>query len=394
MTDWSVKYNRERRERQGGFRARKKATIREVKSRACRNALTILAGTLVLGACGRAHAPAPPSGTAVQPGAAAPAKAPRKSEKQRIREALASPLHRLSSYSFDRSAPLELRVGSCPAFVRDAYARMDEAPDYFLYEPTDDDVALVSGYIDGLPDRMKGVLRERLIGIYFIENLRGNGISEWVLDETGKVHVIVILNPAGLRKTLSQTLTERERTVFRGRLRVSVDCGDEHRGILYSILHELTHVFDYTRGITPFAESFLAKVQKKKVKGVKWDVWDGFCRPGKGMDFPLREKIRFYGFGGPLIHPGRAGELYAGLKSSPFASLYGSTCWSEDAAELFTFYHITQNLKQPYLITVASRKGWKARIEPMTSEVVLKRARRIAARLGDMGASSPPPAKE
>ncbi|MFA6434901.1 MAG: hypothetical protein WCW52_09420 [Elusimicrobiales bacterium] len=104
-------------------------------------------------------------------------------------------------------------------------------------------------------------------------------------------------------------------------------------------------------------------------------VWDDYSKPAAAGDFPLRDKLTFYGLSdGPLLNPEQAPELYVEFSRSPFVSLYGSRNWAEDFAELVTFWMITRQLRQPYMITVTVPGGEPLVIKPMDSQKNLDRA--------------------
>lgn len=297
-----------------------------------------------------------------------------------FRRSREQPAHRLKTYSFDPAVPLAERIGPCPVFLNNVMKKMDGKKNYEPYAPTQEEIKLLQDYIGTLPPRMTETFKERLVGIFFIRNFTGNGMADWVVDENGKVYVWLIMNPSGLRKTLSQTLTEREASVFKDGARVRVDGGAAYKGILYTLLHEGTHAYDYVHGLTPYTDkAVLYALRDGRGADASWDVWDGYDSPKKSADFPLRRKIKFYGLdGGPRLDAKDARKLYQGLKKSPFASLYGSQSWAEDTAELVTFYHLTRVLKQPYAVALpAGGSEQKFRIEPLRSGAALRRAERI-----------------
>lgn len=296
---------------------------------------------------------------------------------------LSQPEKKLSTYAFDPAKPLAERIGPCPEALVEVYREFDAKPEYQPYAPTPEEKALVAGYLDGLPEGMKTAFRERLIGVYFIKDLLGNGLSDFVFDERDPkagTYSVIFLNPAGFGRTLSETLTLRERSAFKGEAAVSIDCGAEHRGILYSVLHEGTHAYDYIRGITPYVEVTVPLIlgDEDRVRA-SWDVWDAYAQPGKAARSEWWGKLKFYGGGGgPLIEAKDVPAVYADLLRSPFASLYSTLAWAEDAAELVLFYHITQKLGQPYVVRVPSVTGGPdLEFEPMRSERTLARAKKI-----------------
>jgi hypothetical protein len=273
-------------------------------------------------------------------------------------------------------------VGACPAALLELWRKLDENPSYEAYEPTPEQKALFLGYLDGLPAGMRAAFRERLIGIYFIKNLLGNGLTDFVLDDkdpNAPSRAVIILNPAGFDRTLSETLTLRERSVFKGEAAVSIDCGTRYKGILYSLLHEGTHAYDFIRGITPYPDGAWARARELKPPKERWDVWEGFAKPGPGGASKWWSRLKFYGAGGgPLIEAADAPKVYEDLLRSPFASLYSTLSWGEDAAELMVFYHVTQTLGQSCAIKVPGPQGSPERsFEPMEAPAILGRAKRI-----------------
>ncbi|MBI5240765.1 MAG: hypothetical protein HY926_09855 [Elusimicrobia bacterium] len=293
-----------------------------------------------------------------------------------LKQYLSQPQMQVKSYAFDPASPLESRLGPCPEMLLAWLREIDDKPGYRGYAPSAAEKRLVLELLAALPERMKQAFQERLLGIYFVEDFTGNGMSNWVLDESGQVHAWLVVNPAAFKKSLSETLTAREASVFKGG-GVKVDCGTRYRGVVYTILHEGLHVYDFVRGVTPYVEEAVVHAARGgKGLGASWDVWESLKKPRPEADFPFRDELRFYGMnGGPSIRAADAAKVYLGLMRSPFPSLYASQSWAEDAAELFTFHHITSVLKQPYVIRLAGPRP--ASFEPMRSGHAAARARRL-----------------
>jgi hypothetical protein len=284
----------------------------------------------------------------------------------------------LSSYSFDASRPIVERVADMPDWLLQFLRKMDEAPHYKSYRPSAQEKIAWSEAVNGLPPRMKKILKNRLIAVYFISGLKGNGLTDWVLDSSSHVYTYIALNPAGLRQTLSETLTEREVSVFQGIASVSVDAGKGGSGILYSVAHESAHVFDYVVGLTPYTHHTVARALSRPIN-VSWDAWSSYERPWWENDFPTRSRLRFYNFRPPELKPDKAPQVYRQFSRSPFASLYGSVNWADDIADLFVFHHITSTLGRPYRIRVGGPNGFETVLEPMSNPVVRQRAEKLLA---------------
>ena len=91
-------------------------------------------------------------------------------------------------------------------------------------------------------------------------------------------------------------------------------------------------------------------------------------------DFAARAKLHFYGFGAPELEAADAPSVCADFARSPFASLYGSRNWADDAAELFVAYHLTRALGRPYRLACGGKS-----YAPMSRPAVARRAEAILA---------------
>lgn len=304
------------------------------------------------------------------------------SPEERRETILSNPMVQWDNYAFDPSRPLSERIGPSPAFLTEHMAKADRAEDYESYTPTAREKELLLRRIAELPPGMRKAFKERLVGIYFIKNFMGNGLTTWIAGPSDTVYTAMIINPAVFSKSLSATLTGRERSLFKNGENVRVDCGEKLSGLVYALLHEGTHVYDYTQGLTPYVEEVLIHAYPRRYsREASWDVWRSLSVPVEDADFPYREKLGFYGLdGAPVIEGREAPDLYEQLGASPFVSLYGSRTWAEDAAELVVFYHVTRTLKQPCSIhwSVDGRSGQH---EPMGSERVRERARKVYTQL-------------
>lgn len=285
-----------------------------------------------------------------------------------------TPNHSLASFqpAPDMSLPLADRVAPIPAWLLKLWADEDKAP-YADHPLTAKEKREFADALAGLPPRLREAMSERVLAFYFVSNLKGNGITDWVLDASSRTYAYMILNPAAFDKTLSEVLTERERSAFRGAPDLSVDAGAGGSGIVYTVAHESAHAFDYVRGLTPFVEPGLAKRLGLKAPA-SWDVWKSYAKPLPKDDFPARAKLHFYGFGAPELDAAEAPAVCAELARAPFTSLYGSRNWADDAAELFVAYHLTRDLGRPYRVACGGKTD-----EPMSRIALSRRAERILA---------------
>ncbi|MDO8805746.1 MAG: hypothetical protein Q7R35_15105 [Elusimicrobiota bacterium] len=277
---------------------------------------------------------------------------------------------RLEIYGYNPYLRLEGRLGQMPAILLEQYRLMDGRPDYKSYNPSPAEKALFLQYLRLMPPAVERIFMARCVGVYFVEGFMGNGLTSWVADSKGKTYFHMTLNPAAFRQTLTETLTERERSCFipaRG-WTISVDAGSEYKGLAYAVFHEAAHAVDYMAGVTPLVDPDLPERYRPPARpdgGFFTKTWASHSAPSPGYDYPYRDKLTFYGLGGgPKIPLAEAPGIYNSLIGGPFASLYGSKSWAEDLAELTAYGLIVRRLGQPYRITVAGPAG-KTVSEPM-----------------------------
>ncbi len=279
------------------------------------------------------------------------------SEPQAVLKMPKNPVFRLSSYAFDSAKPLEERIEPVPDVVLEYLERMD-GRSYANYTPTTKEIDMISAYLGTLLPLHRRVLRERLVGIYFLDPFLGGGLSEYVLDENDEIFAFMAFNAETLHLDLSAWITYRDNTAFRpgdGQT-IRAECGTEYTGFMHILLHEATHVVDFVEGITPYLRNSIpSSVGSRGRLDAKTPftsgIWRDYTQVHQPHDFPLRPKITFYGLhGGPHLSIREAETVYGQLASSPFVSLYASISGAEDLAELVAWYHLSEVLNQPHRI--------------------------------------------
>lgn len=290
------------------------------------------------------------------------------------------PSKQLRNYTFDPTSTLAARVVTIPGVLLDDVKKLDKRDDYRVYALAAGERKMVEQYLELLPPRHRKVLRERLIGIYFVSPFLGSGLTDWVLDDAGKIYAILIVNPEVFRKDMSGWLTYREKTCFRDDgsvVGIEVDAGTRYTGLMYILLHESTHILDFIENHTPYVEPPLAHLATRGPGDCDFTrgIWKELSIPAEGARFPMRGEVTFYGMnGGPKIPLAKAAELYRGFVASPFVSLYGSQSWAEDFAEMAMAYHLVKKLGQPFTVRVTKDGRELFRYSPMDSERVKARA--------------------
>lgn len=286
------------------------------------------------------------------------------------------PAKHFENYRFNDSSSLISRVAKTPPIVIEFMKDLDGRK-YTAYVPDNDDMKIIARSLKKLPPLTKRVLKKKLLGIYFINDLWGSGFADWVIDRERNIYTFLIFNPDVLKKSLSKMITDKEQTCFirnDKRYRIDLDCGRGNSGFLYIMLHESGHVVDYIAGISPYVEPDMVKIKGMShgdglfTKG----IWEGYKKAVGNYRF--MERVTFYGFGkGPKINISEAADIYRELAGSPFVSLYSTLNWAEDIVELLTFYHITEKMKRPFVISVFRDNKLVYRLEPMKNPLVRKR---------------------
>lgn len=310
-----------------------------------------------------------------------------------------TPAMNLKTYRFDPATPMADRIGPAPDFVLKHLREIDGRDDYEAYAPTAADRELALRYLDLLPAWFDAMLKERLVGIYFVENLLGSAFTEFVLDKDDTVYAFIAINPATLRTGLSEWMTAREASCFSGGAAsgagasgsggaasaagagsgagaaVFVDCGTKYKALLYALVHECGHVADYVYHYTPYAEPTIAELglgtgETPFIEG----IWTDYAKPDSRADFAGRSDVTFYSTGGgPKIPLADAAALYERLANSPFPSLYAAQNWAEDFAECFTWYLFTDRLGERYQVGIRRGDAVEVAYEPIYSSRVVHR---------------------
>ncbi len=302
-------------------------------------------------------------------------------EEELISKELSRPPRQFVNYEFNSDSAFIARVKEPPDFVMNYIREMDKK-DYTFYEPAEEELKIIKKAFKHLPPFYKSVMKERVLGIYFINSFLGSGMTDWVVDNEKKIYCTLFFNPITLKMNMSEWLTYKEKTCFirdTEDVDIEIKAGTIFNAFLGILLHESTHVVDYVKNITPFVENgtrALSIVKREEIKHAAFvkNIWRDIYLPETAFNFPQREDISFYGLGdGPNIKISSALEFYELFSNTPFASIYGSMSWSEDLAEFFMFYHLTRKLKQPYVITLLKNKKVVFSYEPMENKNVRKR---------------------
>jgi hypothetical protein len=280
-----------------------------------------------------------------------------------IKQTSIDPTHKLESHPLIIEHSVIERVtvpsGRILAYLR----RLDNRPDYQPYRLSQGERSLVRKAIANLPRGLRRIMDNRCAGIYFLKDFMSAGMTDWIVDDNGRVFFYMVYNKKVLSLSTSQILSYRENSAFQrdSSHSLGLKVTPEIPGFTYILLHESLHSYDYVHGVTPFVEPGLNLGNNRKIrKPYEPSMWTGYGVTRTSYSF--RKDISFYGFRKPALSSRDMMTIYNSFMKTPFMTLYGSLNWAEDAAEVMAFYHMTQKMKRDYSITLYDKgkpvKSW------------------------------------
>jgi hypothetical protein len=283
---------------------------------------------------------------------------------------------KIENYNGSTQKSIENRILIVPPVILDYLNKMDSTDKYKPYEPTNDEKQLFLDYFNLLPRKYKQVIEKKLVAVYFIQNFIGGGMSDFLFDQNGNLYTALYLNPDVLHTKLNDWITYRDNSTFTedgSTVKIEVDCGNGYFGLLHTLMHEGSHIFDYHYHITPYVEPVLMTISNTKMQTPFIDgIWKDYGHPFPMYDFENRTNVSGYGLGKKLPRE-FAVALYTNLNKTPFSSLYGSSAWVEDFAETFTWYFLNKYLKIKYVVTIYKENREILHFSPTDNKMVMNR---------------------
>src|SRR5215469_1407593 len=177
----------------------------------------------------------------------------------------------------------------------------------------------------------------------------------------------VSLFAGALHETVSELVTRKERTLFESAgsdLSVTVE-GGTLSAIVYVLLHEATHIVDFTVGAAPTPAHPGGK------HPLVSEIWQDDRTPTNEYRLPVLMSIFWRTRQAMPI--AQAAELYEALSHTPFISVYSSCDSHDDLAELVAWTELTGRLHQPYRIVISNGANIVRVFEPAQSNLVRAR---------------------
>lgn len=277
-----------------------------------------------------------------------------------------------ASLHIDAASPLDSRVGETDPSVLKMFvdAGMPAPRAHVLTDAERQSLALA---FTTLPPVHQRVLRERLRRISFLDGMPNTALTSTVDPEAATPVYDLTIRAGVLHENVSEFLTNKERTCFAfgGSARTVVIEAGALDAIVYVLLHEATHMVDSALGLTP--------VEGRRPAADDADllttgVWTDRLTVASAYANPLLDGL-VYRRGGRPVAVTDAHKVYGALQRTPFVSLYASSNWHDDVAELVAWHHLTSRMGQPYRIVVRERGQDVLVYEPMASPLVQRRLR-------------------
>ena len=271
--------------------------------------------------------------------------------------------------AFDPSTPLASRITTSPDTVVQRF-HAGSRPFPTLHEPTDAERTQVVSVLEQLPPFARQAFKEHVRTISFLDGIAGNGTTLLETDATVPIFNVVV-RASILNESVSDFLTRKERTCYASAdsgETISVEAGSLP-ALLYVLLHESVHVIDISNrhGQEAPPHLFAGHAASTLVQG----IWDNATTTVAAYRSPLFEESWFRTR--KPVNLDKAKTTYQTLSRTPFVSLYGSSNWYDDIAELVTCYYLTQRLNQPYRIVLRQGTETLYSLKPMESERVQAR---------------------
>jgi hypothetical protein len=289
-------------------------------------------------------------------------------------------MQRTESYNGKANFSVKEKILTAPDIIINSLNEMDNVNNYTSYKLSDDEKQLFIGYYDFLPLSYKNMINEKVVGIYFVNDFLGSGMTLPVFDNNGEMSIALFFNSEILRQNISEWINFRDNSVFLNngsKISLIVECNSNYFALIYTLFHEASHIYDYYNHVTPFTEKNLKYGNTKFPTDFIKDIWNDYDEPIEKYDYENRKNISFYGLG-DKIDIGYAVNVFTSLKNTPFNSLYGSKTWAEDFAESFTWYYLNKYYGINYITTLMEDEKPIIIYNPNNNELIKRRYKILA----------------
>jgi hypothetical protein len=227
--------------------------------------------------------------------------------------------------------------------------------------PPADFAADVAQAFAELPQSVKDLVRPKLAGIYFVDDIGGTGFTDMIgLAGEKSTTGFIVLDPTQLiKQTANAWASWKEGTPFKTapgyRLEAEIETKAQDtrkQAIQYILLHEIGHIVSIGDNIHPSWT-----IPPSEVRATPFPFFDlSWLKAPDGKkymtrfdaQFPERLSVAYY-FGAKL-EAKQMTAVYTKLEATNFPTLYAATHFGDDFAEAFASYVHTVVMKRPWSI--------------------------------------------
>lgn len=215
-----------------------------------------------------------------------------------------------------------------------------------------------------LPVKLRELAKDRIIGVFIVDNLGGTGFADAVWDENGveKYAIIVLDRGVLLKRRANEWATWKERSVFKQdkdkqtELKIIIEKDSDDtvaNAIRYILLHEIGHSLGVVSGVHSSWNSSPVVSTKYPFTTLSWKMSDGKVESLFDDMMPQRRFIRSYAFGASRLSSDQMENLYAVVfDNTNFPTIHAAADIWEDFAETFTTYMHVIKEKRPYEVQI------------------------------------------
>lgn len=257
------------------------------------------------------------------------------------------------------------RIYSAPEAIID-YLSLENRSSGFLDETVsavlmNDFSTDIKQAISALPDTVKKLLHDKLIGIFLVEGLGSTGFSDAIMDAGGQPRFgYIVLDVGVLDRVANQWATWKESTPFKDnpdfRIEAIIERNENNsreNAIQYILLHEFGHILSIGERFHPYwgnAPPNNKDLQAYAFSSESWLISKNRYISVFEKTLPARDQIVYYL--GARLAAEHMLEVYTDLEKTNFSTLYAATNPFDDFAESFASYVHTVLMKKPFEIRI------------------------------------------
>jgi hypothetical protein len=263
--------------------------------------------------------------------------------------------------------PLHERIAPAPAELIEKIG-IDNRLYHFKEKPVGTDTApeffsALKRIEEILPEPVRRLARERIIGLFLVADLGGSGYTEAIRDEAGKEKfaVIVLDRELLLKRPANAWATWKEGSFFKPlpggkinlHLRIEEDRNDSvENAIVYILLHEIGHALGMAGGVHPSWNGDAILSKDHPFPALSWRMRGDKIESLYEEAFPERRLLKVYAFNDASLTQDQAQDVYRNLSRTGFPTMYAAVSPWEDFAESFVNYLHVVREKRPYKVRI------------------------------------------